>query len=448
MDTIFAQLKFGNKTLIAHLQRIMPLAGSAIATPNEAHDLDFFVLKNDELALFEAIQAVLPFATHVMQHDTSYPEQWTILTFRLLDETMHIQIILTTYQSPLDLVDDFDMDYVQAYLFQDKVHVTHVAQRALKCKRVFAIGNHDRSIRFEKAIFKEMQVAVFFDRISKKQKDARMVEAKDWDMTKIKLAPLGARNVQPIVIETLQVTNFEATNLAHKLYYNFILSNDKLQKRSAKFVALRCSVKTVGDAQPSGYQLLEIDGFPHAEWLRIRCLCNKAVEIKTSKPCILTFELSAKRDCSRYYLDVVQIWDDTTYVLNIPINPNFWTLMEISGCKDTRQLSSEALGILTQMYATEFAHRESPNEQTQQLNHICSEVFAALAYYCKENKPNVFAFCASQFLYDLEKQFNDKTAKNLLYTQEYKHLESIGGLRKFMDSHYSRMYFQINKTLF
>lgn len=114
--------------------------------------------------------------------------------------------------------------------------------------------------------------------------------------------------------------------------------------------------------------------------------------------------------------------------------------MEVAACTDTRQLSSTAIDFLTEKYANEFAQREAKTEQQKQLNFICNQVFVALAYYRKENRESAFAVVAHQYLWDIRKHFTDETARMLLDTHEYKSIESIGMLRKFIDFHNSRVF--------
>lgn len=438
MQTIVERLNFSNKLLLYKLQELAPIAGSAASVPETAADIDFFILNNDELTLYSMIQIIAPFATHYRLCDPTYPDAATIVTFCIGNETMPIQFVLTSHKDVHELISKFDMDYIQCAFYKDQFVETKEAQRAQKQQKIFVVNDYHHICRFQKAIAKQFESMLFFDVLNKKPQTP-FLPINDFDVSALKLVPLQERKQTQINCSKIELTGFETRNVYgdnYKIYYHFVLT-DKDSKRTNKvrYIGLRATILNIQDFV--AYNILTLDVL-QLDCLRIRCANNFSVDVGGTY--VFVFELSSRPSriakMDRFDLETVDILKDAPNVINVPIANEFLASIELAVHSDTRKLSPTTLRILIAKKETFFANLKSQNEQQILLNHICEQVFCALAFYIHTHDgPNPFEKVAFQFLWDLSKYFSD----NVTSVTQARSIHSFGTLLPLIEKHYKRL---------
>lgn len=438
MTTIVDRLNFANKKLLIDLQQLAPIAGGAASNPEQAHDIDFFILNNDELTLYSMIYIVTPFATQFCVGDNKYPNSCTILTFQIDKEEMRLQFVLTDNTDVMDLISKFDMDYIQCAFYKQQVVCTSDFKKSNETKQVLSINDYHRYSRFEKAISKHFTTFVFFN-VRNVESDCKFVPISDLQIQTLKLLPLMERKAEKIDVNQLKVTGFAIRKIHkdnYKIYYNFTLTD----VASARFIALRATV--LNGTSHHNYNILELD-IVKLECLRIRIATTFTV-VK-GQTYIFIFELSSRphvlnNKLERFDLEVVDMFDDTPHVRNIPIAKEFFIHMELAVHSDTRRLTRDAIDFLIESKRQFFANAQTQHPKLMKLNHICEQVFAALAYYIeRDTKP--FAKVTYQFFVDLQKYFQSATVEDyvLLVAHSCAHVSSLGKLLPLIAQHYKRL---------
>lgn len=152
LSTLFS---FHSMDLLQQLNTKGVLAGGSIVyalndfVPKESvGDIDVFI--NDKETFLQVLED-LRFCYRVDKIEVTNPEQYyelseeesekiSIVSVTLIEERVQIQLILQEYESPFDVIESFDLDYVQCALHKDKIFQTEICKEA-HFKRKILCGN-------------------------------------------------------------------------------------------------------------------------------------------------------------------------------------------------------------------------------------------------------------------------------------------------------------------
>jgi len=406
--SVLDQLDFKDKSLLNDLQQLAPMAGSAVALPAKANDIDFFILKNDQ-ELFKRMGLLLaPKTTSYSASALSYfplsaETSVSIISFCIRDERLPIQLILTNHESPQKLVEQFDFDYIQAFLFKDVESKTEACRRALSANRLFSINDCHRLPRFIKVLQKEMKTYVLQDPsfspvINTLERaypnvvefDANKKSIADL-FDEMPISPIFERKVAPIDCEQLQVVGLKPfknwykpdSALACKTYYNFILQTKDgamVPMRAVTFVASVVSVE-----HKDGYDFLVVN-HPFLNMHNIRQRGKRDWTIGKGYGFLLEIGIPRHRDIVEF--DVNYVFDNATYILSPEFVPLFWEAVQ----KEIK--SKYQYDVIDEHY---IAWTAEAHQKQDELYGACVHAFGLMQQFCFDDNKQNAKFVAKEF---------------------------------------------------
>lgn len=152
--------QLNQKAVIAGGSVVYNLLNDSTLIPN---DIDVFLLKDSPLKpILELIEEFFVIKRYQITNP-SY-EGSSVIDVILADIT--IQIIFTQCENANELIDSFDMDYVQCAYYQNKLYITEDCKRAHQDRRIYKISPETRYDRLLKAIQKGFKSVLFYTRSS------------------------------------------------------------------------------------------------------------------------------------------------------------------------------------------------------------------------------------------------------------------------------------------
>jgi hypothetical protein len=153
MEEWIHTIPFQNKHLLLDLQTIGILAGGCIATPHLCSDIDIFVHDweqwcgiqaklNDHHVLYQARCLVSGYvAEHAESKRVSVDpdaNKFSVIELTIPGEILPLQIVFSEALTPMELIEGFDMDYVQAAIYQSQFF----------CTQAFRVANQTHCVSF------------------------------------------------------------------------------------------------------------------------------------------------------------------------------------------------------------------------------------------------------------------------------------------------------------
>lgn len=454
METL-TTLKFNNVELLTKLQMLSPLAGSAAAIPCLANDVDFFILNNDEMTLYAMFELLKPYIVEIKRLcQSSYDEtevRTSVFTFVLKNEVLPVQLILTSYKTVHDLINNFDFDYIQVAVFQNQRIVNQYTDEALKNSQIGIIQDWTRYSRFEKIIQKSIKTPIFCNLFT-----SQHIEEPVLDFYSVSLKPISvcrlpefitSNDSKQIHCKDLQIVDaiFEKgwtrknTSSESLRFFTFILKSQSVIFK----VKNVCFVWKITKLEKRETKTIVCVSDPLFSQFNIR---YKDMDIKENKTYGCLVQLCSSGN-GTMRLEIQKVLDPN-FVIPIPVIRAFLGKCEILsryGLADpthSRQLTDAAIDVLIQQEIDLFKNDKTDNY----MNHICASAYRALAYD-RNHDNDGFAYMrsAKQFAYDIEKHFGDNRVLDALgddfltrmcnNNQSRTQISSFGDLRRFINQH-------------
>jgi len=155
------------KRFIYELQNISVIAGGAVvyALSDDPRcipgDIDFFMPSEEH---FETMLCKSRFI-NIQKKYMSYHKYQNVISIVFEGENHPIQLVLKKHQTPSDITDGFDIDYVKCAIYKNKLYVTKECAAAIKDKRIHKLYSLPRNMgsRLNKAVDKGFSCPVIGD---------------------------------------------------------------------------------------------------------------------------------------------------------------------------------------------------------------------------------------------------------------------------------------------
>lgn len=400
---MFDQLPFTRKELLRDIQQLAPIAGSSIAVPHLANDIDVFILKNDECCLMQILYMCEKAGGKIMCGcDPTYGDGTESIFQILFENEIPIQVILTQHTSVESLLLQFDFDYVRRAIYRNTLVSLPQSDAAHRLKRVLQISDCKKLTRFEKANKKGFAVPIFCN----SDKPQTMI-FKPCDYQYLKPLKFDTVTTQ-IDIDSIKLIGCVARKKHFEscVYMNFDLG--VVQTRFACFTltVTRCE-------QGKGKRKVYVTN-PEFGPL----VYSGDMELKPDKTYGMLCEMYVNNALK---FVIVKVYEQPPPT--IPIDPLFW------GCKDTYcdTTRNSQRAMLYRIHVQSQKHRD---------NIHAMNAYAALRYGIENNEEDVYETAARQFAWDIFKHNNNKQVMDAIGMGDKLRVNSFWQLKGIIDDFY------------
>jgi len=289
---------------------------------------------------FDHIQNNTPDGDHVQNHTPDEPSDnlgISIVNVTMSPAELSIQLIMSEFQSPMDVINNFDLDYVQCAFYQGQFYQTKYCQEAHQTRQInYFKDSRLKHYRLKKAIAKGFRAPLLLDNLGDDRPKCELVVVADFtflmETPKLFLdAYFPAINFSDKSIcslKDLKIVNWKPTKKLGQIHLgDFILKSDKIDDLLIQKQYITCEVEiekyvafpTIHD-EIIGYLELNMPNHPLESVTRIRVMENALKSIPD--PSILTGKWMIT---FKFYLNTIQ--DDKIKICDI--NP----VDKVSGLK-------------------------------------------------------------------------------------------------------------------
>ena len=422
----------GAAELLLKLNKKVLIAGGSVVYDQMAEknkidkskigDVDLFVFKSEDY--HKQVKKVINMISKYFEIEKisvgigSYTQEQTnsgisVLNIKLKEELTLFQIIITNDETPLQILNSFDMDYVQCGYYQNKLHITECCIKSHTNSRIYKISPSVKFNRLLKAATKGFKTILF-------ESDAN---SKRITYKKIQIEQLIELNLSPIIkneelvdvtklkyyqhrqdFKTFQMNDNEV--IVSKYFFG-IKADDSVVIPKVKTIAIRCRVIDIVDDM-----FLKVDLVEYAKTI-IWIDYDPKIKFKKNETYTLIVR-GVNSESTNVMFKPLKIVDVIDSELVCNITP------DIQPPKN----SYELLKFLIKKYNE--LEMETEGKKSRAI-HIKSGAYKAFLYHKKSMKSEEKAIRESiiQTKYDFDKWFNSGARPITYYELNYKKIESV-----------------------
>jgi hypothetical protein len=138
--------------LLDELSKIGVIAGGSVVfalnqfvSKESVGDVDIFCPNEEKF--WKALNCIIEYCGNNLKYYTykcHNPCELSVLTIEIFNERVNYQLILKEFDTPIDIINDFDFDYVQCAIYSNEFYITKECKQSHNAKRILKF----RDLRF------------------------------------------------------------------------------------------------------------------------------------------------------------------------------------------------------------------------------------------------------------------------------------------------------------
>nr|QBK89582.1 MAG: tRNA nucleotidyltransferase/poly(A) polymerase [Pithovirus LCPAC001] len=418
--------------LLSELNKEVLIAGGSVVYDQMAkknnidksviNDVDLFMFKNPNnheqiekiinlISKYFVIEKISIGIGSYTENETS--DEISVINIKLEEELVLFQLIITDCETPLQILNNFDMDYVQCGYYQNKLHITKCCVKSHTDSRIYKITPNVKASRLLKAATKGFKTVYFESDQNTKKITYKKIQIEQ--LKKLVLIPI-IKNEEFVDVSTFKYYQHRQDFKTFKIkdeeivistYFFGIKSVDGIIIPKIKTIAIRCKVIDIIDDIFIKIDLLEYE--KTTIWIDY----NSKIKFKKNEMYTLIVRgvNSNSTDIMFKPLKIVKVVE-SGLLCNIkldlmpPINSNELLKFLI---KKYKKLECETTG------------------KKKRALHIKYSAYEAFLYYkAKEySEEEAIRKACIQYKYDLDKWFNTGVRPIKHYEYKYKKVKNV-----------------------
>jgi hypothetical protein len=190
---------------------------------NNKSDIDIFIYnnKNNKNEFYNILHKIKMTYNNIelLYYDNSMNDSISILNINILNKKVQLQLILSSFNKPMTILKNFDMDYIQCGIHKNKLYITRDCKNAINNNIINKVSSRVRYDRLLKAAKKGFKVNLITDCI--KDVDVEIKKKDYYEIYKKNIIPMTIIYGINVITDTINMNYTNIIDINIKKYKNY-----------------------------------------------------------------------------------------------------------------------------------------------------------------------------------------------------------------------------------